>query len=193
MRLMLYIILISLAGALLWAGICAAFAVPQHLRFKRGYAGYTGKEARRTVRGFVIFGLVVQAAYWALAVCAVDAVAYNRYREANGQAQTVYETLVDYQKKRPEVVLQTGAWDTNGSYPDGSPEAVVQRMFIHEREDIYYAVKIGSDGKPESAYWSYTPLHTDALQGTTREQARNILRSPLLDDNSIVGEYRPQD
>ena len=189
----LVFILMSLIGALLWAGICALFAVPQHLRFKRGYEGYTGREARRTVIGFVISGVIVQAGFWMLAISALQAVGYNRYREANGNARTAYETAVDYQKKHPGVSLQTVVVETTDNYPEDSLESRVKGLFTSMREDSCCVVTVGKDGMPEAAYWSYNPLHKDSLHGTTREQAKNIVCNPLIDDNCIVGEYRPQD
>ncbi len=187
-----FLLLMSLAGAMLWAGICAAFAVPQHLRFKRGCAGYTGKEARRTVIGFVISGAIMQAGFWLLAVSAMQAVGYNRHREANVNARTVYENAVDYQKKHPSVPLQTVVVETTGVYPEDSLEASLKSLFAYEREDSCCVLIVGTDGMPEAAYWSYNPLHKDSLHGTTRKQAENIVLNPLIDDNCIVGEYIPQ-
>ena len=192
MRSALLFILMSLAGALLWAGICTLFAVPQHLRFKRGDAGYTGKEARRTVIGFVISGVIVQAGFWMLAISAMEAVGYNRYREANGNARTVYETAVRYRTEHPDTDLHTVVVQTADVYPEDTLEASLQSIFDFEREDSCCVLTVGADGKPEAAYWSYNPLHPDTVQGSTRRQAKNIVCNPLIDDNSIIGEYRPE-
>ena len=140
----------------------------------------------------MISGVIVQAGFWMLAISAMEAVGYNRYREANGNARTVYETAVRYRTEHPDTDLHTVVVQTADVYPEDTLEASLQSIFDFEREDSCCVLTVSADGKPEAAYWSYNPLHPDTVQGSTRRQAKNIVCNPLIDDNSIIGEYRPE-
>ena len=181
-----FLLLLAAAGAFIWAGLCALFAVPQHLRYKRGYTGYTGKEARRTVIGFAVTGIIGQVIFWMLGLSMLGSVAYSNYCSANANARMVYNIASNYQKEYPDNTLQTMAGCARESEPDESLEYYMHRNL---NGHYYFAVVVGTNGKPQAAYWSRKPLNVNSLRGTTRDETTHLYQNPFADTKRLVGEY----
>ena len=186
MRSVLLLILMSLTGALLWAGICALVVVPQKIRAKNWNMEY---DPRSTIAKFAVLGILGQVIVWNfLFLPLLGSASYSRLCAANSNAKMVCNIACTYQADHPDRKLQTMAGCASDHVsPDSLDDYMCRMMPTNTR--YYYAVVIGANGKPEAAYWSRNPLDVSDLHGTTREEVLHIMRNPFADENSIVGEF----
>lgn len=183
------IFMLTAAGisVLIWVVICI---LTIHYKARQAERHDTKFTPKGTIIGFVVTGLIGQVIYWAAAWLILQGAASAAVAMMEYNAQTVYNTAVEYAKHHDgEIRSVSGTSLNRGDYAYDSLEAEIIHSFPYEMKPFWFKVTADDKGNVTAAYFARHEIGRNDIRSVNSELQMKMVLNPYMGEDSITGSW----